>query len=155
MTDMEFKNIRKAKKNDAFRLAEIELFNYRLNFYPIFKSDGYFFKELSVPVLMSEYEADGAMLERSFVYDDGVVKGFIRVRGAHIEKLFVEPVLQSGGIGGKLLDFAVREKGANELLALEKNEKAIRFYERHGFYPTAEKQQVDDTKEYFIKLKRR
>ena len=106
-------NIRSAEINDAFRLAEIELFNYRLNFYPIFKSDGYFFKELSVPVLMSEYEADKAMLERSFVYDDGVVKGFIRVRGAHIEKLFVEPVLQCGGIGEKLLNFAVAELGAN------------------------------------------
>ena len=148
-------NIRSAEINDAFRLAEIELFNYRLNFYPIFKSDGYFFKELSVPVLMSEYEADKAMLERSFVYDDGVVKGFIRVRGAHIEKLFVEPVLQSGGIGGKLLDFAVRKLGANELLALEKNEKAIRFYERHGFYLTDEKQRVDDTAEFLIMMKRR
>ena len=30
--------IRKAEKNDTARLAEIEIFNYRLNFYPIFQS---------------------------------------------------------------------------------------------------------------------
>ncbi|MBR5948506.1 MAG: GNAT family N-acetyltransferase [Clostridia bacterium] len=148
-------NIRSAEKTDAFRLAEIELFNYRLNFYPIFKSDEYFFKELSVPALMAEYEADEAMLERAFVYDDGVVKGFIRVKGEHIEKLFVEPVFQRGGIGEALLAFAVKELCANELLVLEKNKKAIRFYKRNGFYPTVEKQFVDDTSEYLIKMKHR
>lgn len=155
MIDLGAKNIRKAKIGDAFRLAEIELFNYRLNFYPIFKSDDYFFNELSVPVLMGEYEADEAMIARSFVYDDGVVKGFIRVRGAHIEKLFVEPVLQRGGIGEALLAFAVKKLGANELLVLEKNKKAIRFYERNGFCLTDQKQPVDDTAEYLILMRRK
>ena len=155
VNDMEYKNIRKAEPADAFRLAEIEVFNYRLNFYPIFKTDGYFFRELSVPVLMGEYETDNALIERSLVYDDGIVKGFIRVRGEHIEKLFVEPVFQRDGIGEELLLFAVRERGANELLVLEKNEKAIRFYERNGFYLTSEKQRVDDTAEYLIMMRRR
>lgn len=152
---MEYKNIRKAEHRDAFRLAEIEVFNYRLNFYPIFKSDEYYFKELSTPALTGEYEKDGALIERSFVYDDGVVKGFIRVRDKHIEKLFVEPVFQREGIGEKLLLFAVSEPGANELLVLEKNEKAIRFYERHGFELTDEKQRVDDTAEFLIMMRRR
>ena len=58
MTDNALKNIRKAEIADAFRLAEIEIFNYRLNFYPIFKTDGYFFGELSVPVLIGEYEKE-------------------------------------------------------------------------------------------------
>jgi len=155
MNDTEFENIRKAEQADAFRLAEIELFNYRLNFYPIFKSDEYYFKELSTPALTGEYEQDNALIERSFVYDDGVVKGFIRVRGKHIEKLFVEPILQRGGIGEALLAFAVKKLGANELLVLEKNKKAIRFYERNGFCLTDQKQPVDDTAEYLIKMKRR
>ncbi|MBR3297638.1 MAG: GNAT family N-acetyltransferase [Clostridia bacterium] len=154
MTDNALKNIRKAEIGDAFRLAEIEVFNYRLNFYPIFKTDGYFFGELSVPVLIGEYEKDGALTERSFVYDDGIVKGFIRVRDRHIEKLFVEPVFQRKGIGERLLLFAVSELGANELLVLEKNEKAIRFYERHGFCLTSEKQRVDDTEENLVLMKR-
>ena len=44
--------VRKAVLADACRLAEIEVFNYRLNFYPLFRTDRYFFSELNVPVLM-------------------------------------------------------------------------------------------------------
>ena len=44
-------NIRPARKEDAARLAEIEIFNYRLNFYPIFRTDDYFFRELTVPTV--------------------------------------------------------------------------------------------------------
>ena len=43
------KNIRKAKIGDLARIAEIVIFNYRLNFYPIFKDDDYYFNELQVP----------------------------------------------------------------------------------------------------------
>ena len=54
--EKEFK-IRKAGINDLSRIAEIQVFNYRLYFYPIFKSDEYYFDELRVPSLMQEYEA--------------------------------------------------------------------------------------------------
>lgn len=33
------KNIRKASEKDLCRIAEIEVFNYRMNFYPIFGND--------------------------------------------------------------------------------------------------------------------
>ena len=33
--------IRKANRNDLSRIAEIQVFNYRLYFYPIFKSDSF------------------------------------------------------------------------------------------------------------------
>lgn len=146
--------IRPAALADAFRLAEIEVFNYRLNFYPIFRTDKYFFSELTVPVLTEEYRAEPKLIENSFVYDDGIIKGFIRLDGSYIEKLFVEPVFQRQGIGGALLDHAVRTAGANSLLVLEKNPGAIRFYERHGFRVTEERRRVDDTEEFFIVMRR-
>ena len=34
-----------------------------------------------------------------YVYDDGVVKGFIQVKEKQVKKLFVEPILQNQGIG--------------------------------------------------------
>ena len=68
--------IRKADSNDLSRIAEIQVFNYRLYFYPIFQSDEYYFDELRVPSLMLEYEAG---LDTLYVYDDGVVKGFIKI----------------------------------------------------------------------------
>ena len=144
--------IRKANINDLSRIAEIQVFNYRLYFYPIFQSDAYYFGELQVPSLMKEYETQ---LDSLYVYDDGVVKGFIKIEGTYIARLFVEPVLQNGSIGSQLLEFAVKEHNADHLWALEKNEKAIRFYERHGFFATGEKKLEDDTTEYLILLRRK
>ena len=40
--------IRKACKADVSRIAEIEIFNYRLYFYSIFQSDEFYFDELQV-----------------------------------------------------------------------------------------------------------
>ena len=144
--------IRKANINDLSRIAEIQVFNYRLFFYPIFQSDAYYFGELQVPPLMKEYETQ---LDSLYVYDDGVVKGFIKIEGTYIARLFVEHVLQNGSIGSQLLEFAVKEHNADHLWALEKNEKAIRFYERHGFFATGEKKLEDGTTEYLILLRRK
>ena len=143
--------IRKADISDLSRIAEIQVFNYRLYFYPIFQSDEYYFDELRVPSLMREYEAG---LDSLYVYDDGVVKGFIKIEGTYIAKLFVEPVLQNASIGSRLLEYAVREHGADHLWALEKNTRAIRFYERHVFIATGEKKTEDGTTEYLVLLKR-
>ena len=144
--------IRKANRNDLSRIAEIQVFNYRLYFYPIFQSDEYYFDELGVPSLMQEYESG---LDSLYVYDDGVVKGFIKIEGTYIARLFVEPVLQNASIGSQLLQYAVKEHNADHLWALEKNEKAIRFYERHGFTATGEKKPEDGTDEYLVLLKRK
>ncbi len=150
-SNMTAPSIRKANINDLSRIAEIQVFNYRLYFYPIFQSDEYYFDELSVPSLMKDYEAG---LDSLYVYDDGVVKGFIKVEGTYIARLFVEPVLQNGSIGSRLLEYAVKEHNADHLWALEKNERAIRFYKRHGFIATGEKKPEEGTDEYLVLLTR-
>lgn len=144
--------IRKATANDAARLAEIEVFNYRLNFYPIFRCDEFYFDELTVPNLMRQYADAPALLEATYVYDDGVVKGFVRIAAGELQKLFVEPVLQGQGIGAALLKYAVNACGAHELWALEKNTRAIAFYRRNGFETTADKRLEEDTTEYLVRL---
>ena len=149
--EKEFK-IRKAGINDLSRIAEIQVFNYRLYFYPIFKSDEYYFDELRVPSIMQKYETD---LDSLYVYDDGVVKGFIKIEGTYIARLFVEPVLQNAAIGSRLLEYAVREHGADHLWALEKNVNAIRFYERNGFVATGERKLEEGTAEYLVLLRRK
>ena len=143
--------IRKATNQDLPRIAEIQVFNYRLYFYPIFRSDEYYFQELQVPALMREYESQTDSL---YVYDDGVVKGFIKIEGTYIARLFVEPVLQNARIGSRLLEYAVKEHHADHLWVLEKNEKATRFYERHGFAATGEKKPEEGTAEYLVLLRR-
>lgn len=146
--------IRQARAEDAVRLAEIEIFNYRLNFYPIFQNDSYYFDELTVPSQAEAYGSDGELLRETYVYDDGVVKGFIRVAGKQVKKLFVEPVLQGNGIGAALLDYAVAEMDVRFLWALEKNTKAIAFYARHGFHVTGDRKPEDGTPEYLVRLER-
>ena len=148
-------NIRQATLADTARIAEIEIFNYRLNFYPIFLCDEFYFGDKQVPKEMKRYETEAGLLNNTYVYDDGVVKGFIQIDGSKVAKLFVEPVLQGRGIGAKLLEFAVSQKQVTHLWALEKNGKAIRFYERHGFYVTEEKELEEGTTEYLVKLERR
>ena len=144
-------NIRKATIGDLARIAEIEIFNYRLNFYPIFKNDDYYFDELQVPALMKQYES---IVDNMWIYDDGVIKGIIQIESQEIKKLFVEPVLQGNGIGPKLLAYAIENHNANTLWALEKNTRAICFYERHGFKITADKKLEEDTTEYLVRLER-
>ena len=145
------KNIRKANIGDLARIAEIVIFNYRLNFYPIFKNDDYYFNELQVPTIMKQYESG---IDNMWVYDDGAVKGIIQIENQEIKKLFVEPVLQGKCIGSMLLKYAIDYHNANSLWALEKNTRAIRFYERHGFIVTADKKLEEDTTEYLVRLER-
>ena len=145
------KNIRQATSKDLSRIAEIIIFNYRLNFYPIFKDDDYYFNELQVPELMKQYES---IVKNMWVYDDGSVKGVIQIENKEIKKLFVEPVLQGNSIGSILLKYAIDEHSASTLWALEKNIRAVRFYERHGFHMTADKKLEEDTEEYLVRLER-
>lgn len=144
------KNIRQATEKDLSRIAEIEIFNYRLNFYPIFKSDWFYFEYLTVPSLMEKYAVETGSF---YVYDDVVIKGFVKTSDNEIQKLFVEPVLQGNKIGDALVNFATEKLSADNLWALEKNTKAIKFYEKHGFELTGEKKFEEDTTEYLVKLK--
>ncbi len=141
--------IRPAEVRDLARIAEIEIFNYRLNFYPIFRYDPFYFEELQVPTRMEYYRP---LLNALWVYDDGVVKGFFHAEGRELKKLFVEPVLQGQAIGAALLEHAVSALQVSHLWALEKNTRAIAFYKRHGFRVTGQRKPEDDTEEYLVQL---
>ena len=142
--------IREAKLDDLARVAEIEVFNYRLNFYHIFQDDNFYFQEMQVLNVINENKK---RLGQLWVFDEnGVVKGFMWVDSQQIKKLFVEPVLQSRGIGSKLLEYAVEKLGATYLWALEKNTRAIAFYQKHNFQTTEEKMLEEGTTEYLVKL---
>jgi putative acetyltransferase len=144
-------NVRQATIADLSRIAEIVIFNYRLNFYPIFQNDDYYFNELQVSKVAKQYED---VVGNMWVYDDGAIKGVIQIENSEIKKLFVEPALQGKSIGSHLLKYAIVEHKANTLWALEKNVRAIRFYKRHGFNVTTDKKLEEDTTEYLVRLKR-
>ena len=149
-----FPQIRPAKPDDASRITEIIITNYRKQFYPVFRSDEYYFQELNTAEKAAQLRADKKMLKQYFVYDDGIVRGCIRISGTEIVRLFVEPSFQNRGIGAKLLAFADTVQHTDHLWVLECNPGAIRFYERHGYRLTDTKKPEPDTDRYLILMQR-
>lgn len=120
-------NIRKAGANDLSRIAEIYIFNNRVNFFPLFRDESFSFGELQVVPLADNYFGRDGILENLYVFEDGVVKGFLQIDGTEICKLYVDTFFQGGKIGARLLEYAVREFHADHLWALEKNTRALSF----------------------------
>lgn len=147
-------NIRKAKLTDLSRIAEIYVFNNRMNYFPIFKDEAFSFGELQVDSLVDTYFSKNDILNAIYVFDNGLIRGFIQMNTTEICKLYVDTFFQSEGVGEKLLTFAVQVLHADYLWALEKNSRAISFYQRHGFKLTGEKKFEEDTTEYLLKLER-
>lgn len=147
-------SIRKARAEDLSRIAEIYVFNNRMNYFPIFKDAGFSFGELQVVPLTEHYFSRREVLENIFLFDDGVVKGFLQIEGTEVRKLYVDTFFQREGIGGELIRFAITEFHADRLWALEKNTGAISFYQRHGFRLTGKRQLEEGTAEYLVKLER-
>lgn len=145
--------IRKATAKDLSRIAEIYVFNCRTNYWPIFKDDEFSFGEIQV-IPMAEYFGKNEILENIFVYDDGIVKGFVQMSGTEICKIYVDTFFQRDGIGKALIEYAMEEYGADNLWALEKNTRAISFYRSQGFELTGEKQFEEGTTEYLLRLTR-
>lgn len=146
--------IRKAASDDLSRVAEIFVFNNRINYFPIFKDAGYSFGELQVVSLIDNCFGKNEILENLYVYDSGLIKGFLQMSGTEISKLYVEPSFQSEGVGGALIEFASKKLHARSLWALEKNVRAISFYQRHGFHLTGQRKLEEGTAEHLVALER-
>ena len=143
--------IRQATVDDLVRIAEIFVFNYRLNFYPIFQKDTFYFEDLTVFNMVESFAKE---LDSIWVYDDGVVKGFIQIEKREVRRLFVEPTLQGKSIGDDLLEYGIAEKDVDFLWVLEKNIKAIVFYKKHGVDTTNKKKYKEDTIEFLVRMER-
>ena len=63
--------IRKAELKDLSRIAEIFVFNNRINYFPIFHEEAYSFGEMQVVPMIDQYFKKEEILNRIYVYDDG------------------------------------------------------------------------------------
>ncbi len=146
--------IRKASMQDSSRLAEILIFTKRMNYREIFHNDKISFGEMQVYPLAQDYIANSEKLENIWVYDDEFVKGMIHIEGRELIELYIDSFFQNEGIGTKLIEFAIQTFNIQSLFVLEKNISAIRFYQRHGFLLTHERQLEEGTTEYIVKMER-
>lgn len=145
--------IRPATAADASRIAEILIFSKRMNYREIFQDDQVSFHEMQVYPLAKNYIEHPDTLNGIWVYDDEFVKGMVHIEENEIVELYVEPFFANEGIGSKLIEFAI-EQNCGFLWVLEKNRKAIRFYLRHGFVLTGEKQYEEGTTEFIVRMER-
>lgn len=88
-----------------------------------------------------------------YVFEDqGSIKGLIGiVEGGYIAGIFVKESAQSMGIGKALLDHCKKRYLTLSLHVYEKNQRAVRFYQREGF--TIVKSQIEENTqehEYFM-----
>ncbi len=64
--------------------------------------------------------------------------GFLAIRGSYIDRMYVRPGAQRGGVGIVLLEKARELSPAGlELHTHQKNHRARCFYEKHGFRAVA------------------
>lgn len=147
------KHIRRATYDDYPRIAEIYVFNNRLEYFPIFNNINFSFSELKVVSYIDELK--NKEYENIFVYDDGVIKGFIIINDGEIDKLHIEYFFQNQGIGSILLEYAIKNCNGKYLWALEKNTRAISFYKRHGMIYSGEKDVLygpNNKTEFIVKM---
>lgn len=72
-----------------------------------------------------------------YVYTDeykNEIEGFVGLDQEYIAGIFVRKEARSKGIGKALLDFVKGKKQELTLNVYQKNERAVRFYERERFY---------------------
>ena len=146
--------IRRATTADASRIAEILIFSKRINYRQIFQNDKVSFGEMQVYPLAKRFLDNPEELTGIWVYDDEFVKGMIHIGNDQILELYVDSFFANLGIGSKLIQFAVEQMHCDHLWVLEKNAKAIRFYQRHGFALTNERKYQEGTTEYIVRMAR-
>ena len=145
--------IRRATKEDVSRIAEILVFAKRMKYRSIFNDDAYSFCELQVLSVAEKYIENG-FLNNMFLYDDGIIKGLIRIEKDEIVELYVDHFFQGQGVGSELIEYAKEHYPVSFLWTIEKNTEAVRFYEAHGFHLTDIKKFEEGTTEYLVKMKR-
>ncbi|MBO4888993.1 MAG: GNAT family N-acetyltransferase [Firmicutes bacterium] len=144
--------IRHAEPRDASRLAEISIFTKRMNYRSIFRNDKVSFGEMQVYPLAKSYLDDPDSLKGIWVFEDEFVKGFVTIKDSQIAELYVDSFFANQGIGSELIRFAIEEHGCDRLWVLEKNESAKRFYRRHGFAESGQRQLEEGTSEYIVEM---
>lgn len=70
--------IRKATKEDASRLAEIQIYAKRYSCRSIFQNDEVSFNEMQVLKFALFYQDHPDSIDNIYVFDDGIVKGMMK-----------------------------------------------------------------------------
>lgn len=74
-----------------------------------------------------------------YVYEtDGKILGFVGLQGDYLAGIFVDRHARSMGIGGQLIHYVQKIRRTLTLNVYRKNQSAMEFYLREGFYVLSE-----------------
>lgn len=137
--------IRKLRKTDIDEIADIWLSTnvetHRFIPAKYWEDNFASVKEMLGQAEVYVYEADTG---------DGI-KGFIGMEDKYIAGIFIRDEAQSAGIGKQLLDYAKNIKQHLCLSVYQKNERAVKFYQRENF--SIQSESTDENtgeEEYFM-----
>ncbi len=81
------------------------------------------------------YVKEAILNAKVYVFEkDDTIEGFIGIVDNYIAGIFVKENMQGKGIGKSLIDECKKGNNILVLNVYEKNEKALKFYLREGFY---------------------
>lgn len=129
-TDRDITLIRKLSKADEERVADIWLSAglEEYTYLPDFQALDF---EQALSIFRKVIAADfDIWLEES----EGNIRGYLAIKGGHIDRLYVDPTFQKLGVGEALVLHAksISPKGLT-LRTHQQNKRARIFYEKHGF----------------------
>lgn len=108
---------------------------------------------ISVDYWKSQFDIVESLIPQAEVYvsEKGhIVNGFIGIMDNYIAGIFVSEFDRSAGVGTELLNVAKADKNKLNLSVYAKNESAIRFYEKAGFYIEAHKRDTETKENEYI-----
>ena len=138
--------VRKLEERDIDRVMEIWLESNTLahDFVP----KGYW---------KDKFQAVREMISQAevYVYESlsfGTIQGFVGMSGDYIAGIFVCGKARSRGIGRQLLDYVKAFKPRLTLKVYEKNQRAVRFYERESFQIQSEHMDKDTGEKEYVMI---
>ena len=147
--------LRKAEEKDINRIAEILIFTKRVTYRPIFQNDDVSFNVMQVGKEIERMKNPDEIKDM-YVYDDGIVRAILTIKyrenKVFITDFYVDPFFQSNGIGTKILNLIVEKNKEKEIHVnpLDKNIKAVKFYEKYGFIYTGNKEEFLNSGFYML-----
>ena len=123
---LNIQNVELATATDLPELATLWEASVRATHRFLTEEDILFFR----PVVTEQYLPSATLY---CIREKGKPVAFTGIRDREIETLFVHPDARGKGYGKRLLEFAVREFGADHLDVNEQNEQALGFYIHMGF----------------------
>jgi GNAT superfamily N-acetyltransferase len=162
--------IRKAKPEDASRIADIQIFGWR-NAYRTIVDDKILFSKLNIEKKAQNIRKtieDNS--EEWLVFEkDEIVKGMMVMGPSRDEDkkdsfelwcIYVDPLMMRQGIGKAMLQYCEQEARTrgykeNALWVLERNEIGKSFYEKNGYKADGKRQELANLHAYEIRYCKR